>query len=236
MDKEEYLKKGEEALKEELRKRKIAFSEFLTDDNISIILSDIKMNNLEEMYKNIGSNKLSAKEIVNIIYNENKTKEDIIIDKTSNNEVDLPQVKTDIIVCGIDEVKINIASCCKPVPGDDIVGYITKGYGITIHQAICPNIINLEERLIDVRWNSVVEKKYPTNVLIHAESNKSVLLDVISKTSNTDVTVVSINTLSSTDEFLFDLTISVPNIDALKKFMDDVRLIKEVTDVERIIK
>ena len=236
MDKEEYLKKGEEALKEELRKRKIAFSEFLTDDNISIILSDIKMNNLEEMYKNIGSNKLSAKEIVNIIYNENKTKEDIIIDKTSNNEVDLPQVKTDIIVSGIDEVKINIASCCKPVPGDDIVGYITKGYGITIHQAICPNIINLEERLIDVRWNSVVEKKYPTNVLIHAESNKSVLLDVISKTSNTDVTVVSINTLSSTDEFLFDLTISVPNIDALKKFMDDVRLIKEVTDVERIIK
>lgn len=236
MDKEEYLKKGEEALKEELRKRKIAFSEFLTDDNISIILSDIKINNLEEMYKNIGSNKLSAKEIVNIIYNENKTKEDIIIDKTSNNEVDLPQVKTDIIVSGIDEVKINIASCCKPVPGDDIVGYITKGYGITIHQAICPNIINLEERLIDVRWNSVVEKKYPTNVLIHAESNKSVLLDVISKTSNTDVTVVSINTLSSTDEFLFDLTVSVPNIDALKKFMDDVRLIKEVTDVERIIK
>ena len=102
MDKEEYLKKGEEALKEELRKRKIAFSEFLTDDNISIILSDIKMNNLEEMYKNIGSNKLSAKEIVNIIYNENKTKEDIIIYKTSNNEVDLPQVKTDIIVSGID--------------------------------------------------------------------------------------------------------------------------------------
>ena len=173
---------------------------------------------------------------IQIIYGKNKTKEDIIIDKTSNNEVDLPQVKTDIIVSGIDEVKINIASCCKPVPGDDIVGYITKGYGITIHQAICPNIINLEERLIDVRWNSVVEKKYPTNVLIHAESNKSVLLDVISKTSNTDVTVVSINTLSSTDEFLFDLTVSVPNIDALKKFMDDVRLIKEVTDVERIIK
>jgi len=236
MDKEEYLKKGEEYLKDELRKRKIPFSEFLTDDNVSKILSELKQSNLEELYKNIGSNKLNPGQVVNIIYNDNKTKENIILDKTSNNEVNLPQVKTDIIVSGIDEIKLNVASCCKPIPGDDIVGYITKGYGITIHQAICPNINDADERLIEVNWNPNIEKKYPTNILVHAESNKTVLLDIISKTSNTDITVLSINTLSSSDEFLFDVTVSVPSLDKLKKFMDDIRLLDEITEVERIIK
>jgi len=114
--------------------------------------------------------------------------------------------------------------------------YITKGYGITIHQAICPNINDADERLIEVNWNPNIEKKYPTNILVHAESNKTVLLDIISKTSNTDITVLSINTLSSSDEFLFDVTVSVPSLDKLKKFMDDIRLLDEITEVERIIK
>src|SRR5574344_1767524 len=166
-----------------MAKRKLTITDFLSDDNINKILEDFKCGDLNEGYINIGSNKMTPVALINDITNVNDTKEDLIIKKTSNKEVVIPNIKTDIIVQGIDDIKVNIASCCKPVPGDRITGYITKGYGITVHRMMCPNVENLEERFIDVSWNDVIEKKYPTTILVHTIDTKDILLDVVSKTS-----------------------------------------------------
>jgi len=235
IDKEGYLKKGEDLLKDELRKRKIPFNDFVTE-NIDKLLNELKYSNIDELYINIGNGKNSVTQLVNLIYNENATKEEIILKKTENQEVVAPTIKNDIIVEGIDEVKINVALCCKPVPQDRIVGYITKGYGITVHRMVCPNVSELEERIIDVSWNSVITKKYPTNILIRASENKNILLDIISKTSNSEITVQSINSLPSSENFLFDITVLVDGKESLIKFMDDVKLIPNIISVERIIK
>ncbi|MDD2378026.1 MAG: bifunctional (p)ppGpp synthetase/guanosine-3',5'-bis(diphosphate) 3'-pyrophosphohydrolase [Bacilli bacterium] len=235
IDKEGYLKKGEELLKDELRKRKVPTNDFLTEYS-SKVLNELKYSNLDELYINIGSNKMSITQVMNIAFNETATKEQIILNKTKNKEVIIPSIKNDILVKGIDNVKINIALCCKPIPGDRIVGYITKGYGITVHRMVCPNIADLEERIIEVEWNNVITKKYPTNILVYASENKNILLDIISKTSNNEITVQSINSISSSDNFLYDITVLVDGKDSLLKFMDDIKLIPNILNVERIIK
>ena len=236
IDKEEYVKKGEDLLKDELRKRKIVMSEFFDDDNLDKILSDLKYSDLNELYSSLGSNKVTLNQIFNIINNENKTKEELILSKTTNKEVVAPTVKNDIIVKGIDDIKVNVASCCKPIPGDRILGYITKGNGITVHRMVCPNVSELEERIIEVKWNENINKKYPTTILVHANENKNILLDIISKTSNTDITVQSINTISSSENYLYEITIVVSNKDRLIKFMNEISTINNIIDVERLIK
>ncbi|MDD2435618.1 MAG: bifunctional (p)ppGpp synthetase/guanosine-3',5'-bis(diphosphate) 3'-pyrophosphohydrolase [Bacilli bacterium] len=235
IDKEGYLSKGEELLKEELRKRKVPINDFLTEYKDKI-LNELKYSKLDELYISLGNNKVSINQIMNIAYQLTATKEEIILNKTKAKEVDIPSIKNDIIVKGIDNVKINIALCCKPIPGDRILGYITKGYGITVHRMICPNIADLDERIIEVEWNDVITKKYPTNLLVYASNTKNILLDIISKTSNNEITVQSINSLNSSENFLYDITVLVDSKESLLKFMDDIKLIPNILSVERIIK
>ena len=231
--KEDNHNKGEDLLNKELRKRKVTNTIF--HDNIDKILEELKCADINELYINIGNNKFSPSQVVNIITDDNVTKEELILNKTKDKEVILPNVKNDIIVRGIDNVKVNIASCCKPIHGDRIVGYITKGYGITVHRMVCPNVSNLNERLIEVNWNEAITKKYPTSLLIKSLDN-NILMEIVAKTSNTDITIQSIKSFSSGDDYIYQVTILVENKERLTKYMNDLRMIPNVLSVERLIK
>lgn len=230
IDKDEYAKKGEELLLKELRRKKISAVEFLADENIETLLKDFKCGDLNELYINIGSGKISPISLIKDV-NDEPT---VVIRK--NKEIELPNIKNDVLVNGIDEIKVNIASCCKPVPGDAIIGYITKGYGITIHRRCCPNVNDLEERFIPVHWNSEITKRYPTTIIIHTLSKKDILLDIISKSSNRSINIESINNLFTNDTYNYEITLLVDNLDELDKFIGDIKSIPEVDDVERMLK
>ncbi len=235
IDKQEYQKRGEEILNKELRKRKVGFNEFFSSENVETLLSELKCETLEEIFMNVGNGKFPVGSVMNIIYSETETKEDLILKRTQNKEIKLPTIKTDVIVEGISDIKVNVASCCKPVPGDDIIGYITKGSGITVHRMICPNIIEEHERIIPVHWNHQILKKYPTSILVEARKEKNTLLDIISKTSNHDIVVEGIKTLKSSDNDLYEITVVVTHLDVLKKFMNDIDMIPNIIKVERMI-
>lgn len=236
VDKDEYVHNGEEMLNKELRKRKIPNNEFYSDEKVEKLLTDFKCVDLIEIYNNIGNGKFTPTQIINDIYEENDTKEEIILRKTQDKEVNLDNIKADVIVEGIDDIKVNIASCCKPVPGDRIVGYITKGYGITVHRMVCPNVESLNERIIDVHWNNKISKKYPTTILVHASEEKNVLMDIIAKTSNSDISVESIKNIQTSDNHLYHITVLVDSKEKLSKFMNDINSIPNILDVERLIK
>lgn len=236
IDKEEYLKQGEELLNKELRKKKISSSDFLSEENVNKILEETKCSNLEELYVYIGNNKIAAHTVINIITGENETKEDLILKKVTSNKEEIPVVKNDIIVGDIDDIKINIASCCKPIPGDDIIGYITKGYGINVHRKACPNLEELQDRIIDVKWNETINKKYPTGIIVRSLKNENLLLDIISKTQNGKVTIQKVNTINEIDETIISMTILVENKELLTKFMNDIKNISNILSVERVIK
>ena len=101
---------------------------------------------------------------------------------------------------------------------------------------ICPNIIEEVERTIPVYWNGTILKKYPTTILVEARKEKSTLLDIISKTSNSDIVVQSIKTLKSSDNELYEITVVVTDLDVLKKFMNDIDMIPNIIKIERMIK
>lgn len=238
IDKEGYIEKGQEILKDECRKKKIAFNEIISNENIEKILKEYKFRNVDELYVNVGNGKITPTMIFNVINNNNENKVDIILKKATNN-ANIKQTvnKNDIVVEGIDDIKVNIASCCKPVPGDRVIGYITKGKGISVHRSVCPNVSELEERLIEVNWNTKISKKYSTTLLIRASESKNILLDVVSKTSNSDITIQSINSLSqSKDEYVFEITVMVDCKESLVKFMNDINSLQKINSIERIIK
>ncbi len=238
IDKEGYIQKGEDILKEECRKRKTSYAELTSNENMDKFLKEYKFQNVQEFFVNVGNGKITPIMLYNLLNQSNETKADLILKKATSNYKVVSQVsKNDIIVEGIDDIKVNVASCCKPVPGDRVIGYITKGHGITVHRAVCPNVSELEERLIEVKWNAKISKKYLTTLLIRASENKNILLDVISKTSNTDITIQSINSISnSTNEYLFEITVDVNKKETLAKFMNEIDSIPRIVSVERIIK
>ena len=235
IDKEEYLKTGTELLQKEVRKRKIPFSEFYNNETISKILEEFHVGDMNELHISIGNGKLTSISVVNSYTNNSRTKEEIILDKVTKGDNKKITVKHDIIVEGIDEIKVNIASCCKPIPKDEIVGYISKGNGINVHRTNCPNISDLEERIIDVSWNPEISKKYSTDILIRASENKDLLLAIISKTSGSDISIQSINTIQSSGNYMFTLNVLVSNTEYLEKFMNDLRTISSIIQVERVI-
>lgn len=236
IDKDEYLKLGEELLDKEIKKRKIPNNTIYSDEAVKLILDNLKMSDLDELYVNIGNGKVPVGTVINIVLNENETKEDLIIKKVANTTSSEVKPLGDVIVEGIDKVKVTIASCCKPIPGDPILGYITKGNGISIHRNICPNIAESEERLVSVHWNDTITKKYTCILLIEAVEDKNVLLDIIAKTSNTDITVTGIQKIQDANLNLYELTIEVPNTDKLQLFISDLMTIKNIRKVERMIK
>lgn len=239
IDRSEYLKNGQELLNKELKKQKIPVNEFLNDENIDKIVTELRVSDMFEVYIGLGSNKITLKQLMGIVNDNYISKEELILKKTNNNNnlinTSKPN-KNDIIVEGIDEIKVNVASCCKPIPGDNIVGFITKGYGITIHKSDCPNIESDEERLIDVSWNENISQKYLTTIIVRSLVNNNVLIDLIAKGTNNDINIKAINTYSSNDGISYEITIDVLNKEKLDKYLNEIKNINNVIDVQRLIK
>ena len=232
IDKAEYLKKGEEILTKEFRKKKISVSETLSGDSLKKILDDLHLANINDLYINVGSGKISVSHVIN---SEDDTKEETILNKVIKDNVD-SEHKGDIIVEGIDDIKVNRAKCCTPVKGDDIVGYIQTGIGINIHRSMCPNISNIKERLISVRWNDKSDKKYSTNIMVYTSGKRDLILDIASITQSNGLTLKRINNIKMDGKYSFEIKVSVPDKETLDKYMNALNTIEDVTGVERIIK
>ena len=130
---------------------------------VSLFFSnELKFADMTELHINIGNGKITANQVVNSIYADTKTKQEMVLDRVTNSSEKKIAVKGDIVVENISDIKINVAGCCKPIPGDDIVGYISRGNGINVHRTVCPDISELEERIIEVKWNDKITKKYET--------------------------------------------------------------------------
>ena len=130
---------------------------------------------------------------------------------------------------------VNLSGCCKPIPGDKIVGYITKGSGITIHRTICKNITDLNERLIKVKWNPEISKKYFTDIIIHTNTSDN-LLDILTKASLNNITIDSVSTINKSEYKAYKLTILVENTEKLNKFMIDLTNLPFTLNVDRLLK
>ena len=232
IDKIENIKKGQELVEKELRRLKIPVTEFT--EKIDLILDEFSEESIDDLYLSIGNGKYNPLSVVNTLHKESKSKEELLIEKIGNTELPT-NIKNDIIVDGIDEIKVNLANCCKPVNGDDVIGYITRGNGIVVHRCNCHNITNVDERIIPIRWNPNVDNKYKTSIVIKISKKDNVLANIISKASSANVTVQSINLINNVDYQTYNLLVLVSNVDKLNTFLNNLYQMPEVMSVERII-
>jgi len=229
-DREIYVERGKYILEKELRKRKLVFSEFLTDENIKKICDSIKVENLEEVYLNIGNGKQPVNAVINIIdkYEEVPAPKIVKVASKSND--------ADIIVNGIDKVKVNLASCCSPVYGDEIVGYITKGNGITVHRINCHNLEMLEDRTVEVKWNDKSNKRYLTYLLVHTNDSDNHMLDLVQTISMMNVSVDGIKIMSKGEKSIYEISCYITGLEQLEKMLLTLNKQKYIEKVEREIR
>ena len=226
-DREIYVERGKYILEKELRKRKLVFSEFLTDENIKKICETIKVENLEEMYLSIGNGKQTVNGVINIIDRYEEVPAPKIVKISSKN------TDTDIIVNGIDKVKVNLASCCSPVYGDEIVGYITKGNGISVHRISCHNLEMLEDRTVEVKWNDISNKRYITYLLVHTNDSENHMLDLVQTISMMNVNVDGIKIMSKGEKSIYEIACFVTGLEQLEKLLLTLNKNKYIESVER---
>lgn len=234
-DKEEYLKKGEELLLKELRKRKISTNDFFEKEKFSKVLEEMKLGSKEEVYTLIGNNKLSVDSVIESANKEKVSMEDKILKKSKDISTHVKETKNIVSVNGIDTIKVNIASCCNPVKGDRIVGYITKGYGVTVHRMMCPNVSNLEERIIEVEWNDI-DSKLPTNIIVRYTGDNDILLDIVTKVFNNNSSISNVKRTESKETHSLEITLLVESKESLLKIMNDIKMISSVNAVERLVR
>ncbi len=233
IDKTENIKHGQELIEKELRKHKVSFDLF--DEKLDFILTSLNEESKEDLYLGVGNGKYTPLSIVNLLVKENKSKEEMLLNKLNNSNNITTNIKNDIIVAGIDEVKVTLANCCKPVKGDDVIGYITKGSGIVVHRTNCHNIMDVDDRIIPIEWNKRSSNKYKTSVLIKLEKKDNVLVSIIASASSSVVTIESINLINNSEYQTYNIVVLVEDVDKLKKFLNELHQIKEVIEVERLI-
>ena len=226
-EKEVYIDRGKYLLEKELRKKKIVFSEFLTDENVKKICEAIKVDELDDIYLNIGNGKQTVNGVIHVITKEDDSPQPKTIKITDKNK------DADIIVSGIDKVKVNLANCCHPIYGDPIVGYITKGNGISVHRINCHNISTKEDRTVEVSWNSNNNKRYLTTLLIHDNDEQNHMLDIVQAISMHNVSVDGIKVMSKGEKYTYEVDCYVTSRDQLEKLITTIEKNKFIDKVER---
>ena len=229
-EKNENLSRGMDIFEKALRKRKLSYQDVI-DNQLNIILDTLKLKDLDELYIAIGSGKYTIASVLKII-----NKKESAINKIfkKNPVIKKEPLKNDILVEGMNEIKVSLSNCCKPIPGDNIIGYITKGSGITVHRSNCKNILDLDERLINVKWNEDLFKKFPTDIMIYTNTNDN-LLDIITKASANNILIESVNTITKSEFKIYSMTILIENTEKLDKFFKELYKLSFIQKIERQI-
>ena len=227
--KEDYINRGKELLEKALRRKKIPMSEFLKEENLERIYKQFKLESLEDIYLNIGNNKFSTKAIIkqkNEAEDHEEVKPKLVINANDS----------DILVGDTKNIEVHIANCCLPLPGDDIVGYITKANGIRIHRKDCINIELFEDRVVDAKWNKDITNKYNSEVIIHTNSKENILVDIVQVASSMGITVENVNLIYKSSNNVYSVDVLVKDLETMEKFITNLNKIKHVNDVERIMR
>ena len=242
--KAENIEKGKEQIEKELKRLGISHEKLFKVDYINAMLNRYKYKDVEEMYAAVGFGANTATKVIArmLIEYRKDHKEEDIEEKLKELETTRAQKKTKpsnngVIVKGIDNCLVKLSKCCNPLPGDEIIGYITRGRGVSVHRKDCVNIKDLfkeENRIIDVAWEKEQQASYNVNLTVLANDRLGLLADIMNVLSNTKANLVEINGKTGKDRIaLIDITIEIKNLDELNNILKSIRKVDSVYEVKR---
>lgn len=242
---EENIEKGKELIEKELRNLDYDLKEVLTSENLKRVADKFNFPNDEEMYAAVGYNGITAAQIVTRLTDKfrKKREEEQLLQETIT-EVRKPMKirKRDsgIKVNGVDNLLIRVSKCCNPVPGDDIIGYITKGRGVSIHRADCVNVHTEEakDRLLDVEWENDPEKEleYNVDIEISGYDRGGLLNEVLQAVNETKTYISAVSGRSDRNKMAtIHMSISIQNVHHLQKVVERIKQVRDIYAVRRLM-
>lgn len=245
-DREESIERGRSTLEDLILELGFKPSDILTSDNLENVLERYPYKSAEELYAAIGFGEIKSLTVANRLtekQREEREKEKIQDNTTAqsleNKEPEKLQIRHEdgVIVEGMDNLLLRISKCCHPVPGDDIVGYITRGRGISIHRCNCPNIKSSgTERLIEVEWlNTKAPKVYDTNLEVVGYDRTGLLNDILQVVNADSARLTNVQGKITDQTAKIDLTVGISNTAELEQLMDKLSQVPDVYNVKRIV-
>lgn len=227
-EREKYIALGHEMLSNECKKKNVDINDIITDENIEKLNNSLGTKDLDDIYFSIATLKYLPSSILNRLEVHEPKKKILTLNKKD--------IKggNGILIAGSNDILCSLATCCNPVYGEDIVGYITRGYGVKIHSKNCPNIDLNSERIIDAEWESSNENRYTAKLKVYIDDVSDILLKIITLSTKDSIIVDSINLINRNKELFYDISCRVKNINDLHLFIDEVKTINSVVKVERV--
>ncbi len=225
---------GREAVEKELRKRGMGIkAHFEKKEELKSIMEELSLSKIEDLYKFIGYGKVTAKTIVGKLVGDEEVKKESVLQKVLKKAI---PTSDKIIVCGFDDLLVKVAKCCRPLPGEEIVGFVTLGRGVSVHSANCVNVRSnqfQEEREIEVEWGK--EKRfYPVRLIIHVENRRGLLAEISTGITNMNINITTIHAEPHPDgRGKIDLVVEVSSVNHLKQLMTIIGNYEGVLDIYR---
>ena len=232
---------GRDMLEKEVRRLGFTYSKILKDEWLLQIAKKLSFNTIDEMYAGIGFGSISIKQIIPKLkdfYTEYyQESADDIINRVKSEKSGNQLNSKGVIVKGIDNIEVSFAKCCNPLPGDEIVGYITKGRGISVHNCNCPNVksVSNRDRLISVEWTNAKNLYYKVEVAVISLDQVGALADVAHIISESKLNLVGITAKTGKDKtFITNFVVEIKNIDELDRLINKIKSLKGILDVYRV--
>lgn len=236
-EKERSISLGREMCEKAFRKYQLNFNTLLRSEKMNQVVHQFNFKNVDDLIASVGYGKNTPLQIVRgfIPRRVSEDEDGNILGKIMG-KVRKKKATSGVLVKGLDDILIKFGKCCRPVPGDPITGYITQGFGVTVHRTNCKNALKMNpERQIDVDWDVKRTDTYPVKVGIRSIDRVGLLADIAANISKNEANIQDVNTkTNSNKEVEILLTLSVDDTDHLDKVMSSLKKVKYVQEVKRI--
>jgi len=236
-EKDQSIVLGREMCEKEFQKHRLNFTAEVKSDRMTEVVEHFGFKTVDDIIASVGYGKITPLQIVRKIVpkSEPETLQESIINKLIG-RVKKKKPHAGVVVKGIDDVLLRFGKCCQPVPGDSITGYITRGYGITIHRANCVNALKVNpERQIEVEWSTEITETYPVKIRVRSYDRVGLLADIAEGISKNDANILNASTeTNDTQDVDSFFTISVEDTEHLRRVLATIKKVKHVQEVKRI--
>jgi len=226
----ESVQLGQEFLEAEMKERRLSTKRLLKSEELLEVARQLNLTSVEDLLAHIGYGEVSAQHVTNLLAPETEEKES----KQAQREHPQKRYLTSSVkVGGIGQPFVRFAKCCNPIPGDEIVGFITRGRGVTIHVVDCPEIYDEIERILDAEWEVKEESLYTVEISIELDDRKGMLAAVAAAIAKESVNIAGGSISTANSRAVNSFSIQVNDLEHLQRVMDSIGRIKGITKVER---
>ena len=242
-EKSENIEKGKDLIEKEIKRIGMSHVELFKQEYIDAMLDRYKYKNLEDMYAAVGFGANSAVKVIARMLQEYRKEhqeenvEEKIEELRKQKESKQKPSSSGVVVEGIDNCLVKLSKCCNPLPGDEIIGYITKGRGVSVHRKDCVNVKDLlteENRIIDVKWYEEAKENYNVTLEVLANDRKGLLVDILNTVKETKANLMGVSTKTTKERIaIMDIDLEVENIEELNKVIRNIKKVDSVYEVRR---